>query len=152
MNLKIVTIAHRKLKTIWKLTVTGIYGVRMGCSTWWELILTYVNYTIATFTRKDPLLHLKAKMRRVKKEYLRNGIYIFKEARLPSLDSMHEISFAFIIDDTFLVYLKHGDCYDEAKINALYEWLSEGPYCLRNELVDVTISGGGILFWTREAG
>ncbi|MDR2067509.1 MAG: hypothetical protein LBP41_00785, partial [Holosporaceae bacterium] len=56
--------------------------------------------------------------------------------------------------ETFFVYLKYDDCYDEAKLNALYEFC-EGPYGLRNEQVDVTVGdnvGGGVSDWTREAG
>ncbi|MDR2174837.1 MAG: hypothetical protein LBO82_02720 [Synergistaceae bacterium] len=155
MSLNIAKVIFRKLKTAWKLTSIGVRAVYTGQYTLWEFMLSYVNYTIATFTHKDLLLPFKAKVKRMKK-YLRDGVYVFKEVRLPMLNSgiAADIMLAYVVDDTFLVYLKHNDCYDEAKINALYEYLPDGPYCLRNEQVDVTLdnAGGGVSSWTREAG
>jgi FkbM family methyltransferase len=96
---------------------------------------------------KDFLPHAQAKLKRLKKEYLRDGVYVFKEARLPSLEPAYEFVLPGVIEDTFSVYLRYGDCYDEEKINALYEtfFLSEGPYGLRNEQVDVTVEEGDIV-------
>jgi hypothetical protein len=147
------------LKTVWQRVLKKILrhtgGVYVGADTLWEFMLYCVDYTVAAFIHKKPHLHSKAKLKRLKKEYLRDGIYVFKDARLPSLDAEKEFFLSWSVDDTFFVYLKCGDCYDEAKINALYKFLPEGPYGLRNERVDVTVGdnvGGGVSYWTREAG
>ncbi|MDR2175531.1 MAG: hypothetical protein LBO82_06295, partial [Synergistaceae bacterium] len=154
MSLNIAGTLVRKLKTVREVTLIGLNFLYTGQYTLWEFMLSYVNYVIATFTHKDLLLHLKAKVKRMKKKYLRDGVYVFKdgiyvlkEVRLPALDPVNEIAFFnAVIVDTFLVYMKYDDCYDEEKINALYECLPEGPYGLRNQQVDVTLdyAGGGV--------
>jgi FkbM family methyltransferase len=141
MSLNIAKIALRKLKTAWGLA----RSTQIGFYTPWELTLAYVNYTIAAFAHKDYPLHLKAGSRRLKKEYLRDGVYVFKEARLPSLNPADEIALVTEVGNAFFVYLKHDDCYDEAKINKLYEFLPDGPYGLRNEQVNVTVEKGDIV-------
>jgi hypothetical protein len=145
------------LKTVWQRISTRIGCVYVGADTLWEFILYCVNYIVVVFIlRRNPHLHLRAKSKRLGRKYLRDGIYVFKEARLPSLDTEKEYFFvSSSFDDTFFVYLNCDDCYDEAKINALYKFLPEGPYGLRNERVDVTVGdnmGGGVSYWTREAG
>ena len=143
MRFKIIL---KKLKKAWNLIFIGIHCVHIKYYTLWEFMLLYANSVMINFTHKDLRLHIKAKSKRLKKEYFRDGVYELKEARLPSLSSAETISFVSNnIDNTFLVYLKHGDCYDEAKINALYTLLPEGPYGLRNEQVDVTLSPGDIV-------
>jgi FkbM family methyltransferase len=153
MSLKIAKVAVRKLKTAWKLTWTGLGLLHLGVYTPWEFMLSYVDRVAANCMRRDPCLYPRAKSKRLKKEYLRDGVYVFKDARLPLLDTKNELGFfSSIVDDIFLVYLKYDDCYDDAKINALYKFLPDGPYGLRNERVDVTIGdsdnmggGGGIV-------
>jgi FkbM family methyltransferase len=143
MNFKII---FKKLKSAWELAWSGIYYVYIGYYTLWEFTLLYVNRIAVNFIHKDLLLHLKAKLKRLRKEYLRDGMYVLKEARLPLLNLTEEFSFVCNnVDNTFFVYLKYDDCYDEAKINAFYTLLPEGPYCLRNEQVDVTLNVGDIV-------
>ena len=125
--------------------MTGMGRVYIGCYTPWEFILSYINSIMVNFIRKDLCLHLKSKLKRLKKEYLRDGIYVLKEVRLPLGDPTNGEGFASILDDTFFVYLKHDDCYDEARIGALYSLLFEWPYGLRNEQVDVAVNEGDIV-------
>lgn len=91
-------------------------------------------------------LRLKVLTDRLKKEFLRDQIYVLKEIKLPLLDPVNErLLFGYVIEDTFLSYLKFGDCYDEEFVDIYYEILPEGLYGLRNNLVDVRISPGDIV-------
>ncbi|GHV33861.1 hypothetical protein FACS1894187_03270 [Synergistales bacterium] len=76
------------------------------------------------------------------------GMYMLKDAILPCLSynsdfSLYSVSGVF--KDTFLVYMKYDDCYDEPIIDALFEVLPEGPYGLRNDAVNVTVEAGDIV-------
>jgi FkbM family methyltransferase len=58
---------------------------------------------------------------------------------LPEVSYYDTVSLAGgIFKDTFSVYMDYGDKYDEETINHLFDD-GEGPYGLRNTLVDVTV-------------
>ncbi|GHV43967.1 hypothetical protein FACS1894204_00200 [Synergistales bacterium] len=46
--------------------------------------------------------------------------------------------------NVFFVYLKYDDIYDDRKIGPFYD-VDEGPYGLRNDIVDVTVEAGDIV-------
>jgi FkbM family methyltransferase len=133
-------ILKRKVSTVRSLT--NIYRDRL---TLWELALMYINYAVVNLTRRDFTLHIRAMRKRIKK-YVKNGLYVIKDVRLPLLD--HEKTMSFynsVFEDTFLVYTLHDDCYDEARIGRLMNGPMEGPYGLRNGFVDVTVKEGDIV-------
>jgi FkbM family methyltransferase len=113
----------------------------------WEFTLMYVNYIIATFTRRDLTLHIRAMYNRLSKKYAKNGLNIIKDVRLPQLDlETKKMLYGGVFRDTFLVYAEYDDCYDEARISHLLNNPAiEGPYGLRNDLVDVTVEPGDIV-------
>jgi FkbM family methyltransferase len=116
----------------------------------WEFILMYVNYIIATLIHRDFSLHVHAMHKRRSKKYIaryvKNGLNIIKDVRLPLLDPENTIEFyACIFEDTFLVYTEYDDCYDEARIDHLMDSPTDGPYGLRNDLVGVTVEEGDIV-------
>ncbi|MDR2179729.1 MAG: FkbM family methyltransferase [Synergistaceae bacterium] len=119
----------------------------MGVDTPVEFLSLCANYLIMFFTHKNYQLHFKAAQNRLKKKYLSDGIYSFKEVRLPLLDTATGNSFGgYVFKDTFFVYMERNDCYDEASINLYYDLLHEGPYGLRNDIVNVTVEAGDIVF------
>jgi hypothetical protein len=156
MSFNMAKTALRKLKTALHLPLEGIHGVYIGRCTPWEVLLIYVDRTIRNLTKKSPHFYSRSRLKRLKREYLRDGMWVFKEVRFPPLDRECELMLPNVLDDTLLVYLEYGDCYDEAKIKALCEYLPEGPYGLRNDRVDVTIDaiagGGGYCSGRRKLG
>jgi FkbM family methyltransferase len=94
---------------------------------------------------RDRLNH-KAVGRAFRKKYFAaDGSYHIGEARLPELSPNDTYLFAIaIFKDTFSVYLDYDDQYDEKTINHLYDD-GEGPYGLRNSVVDVTVERGDIV-------
>ncbi|GHV51702.1 hypothetical protein FACS1894216_06370 [Synergistales bacterium] len=89
------------------------------------------------------------KAKELKKEFAAiDGVHHLGEARIPVLDEWDVIDVGFwlaVKDDTFCVYLDYADCYDEDKIDGLFDTLPEGPYGLRNNKVDVTVEPGDIV-------
>ncbi|GHS95756.1 hypothetical protein AGMMS50276_12550 [Synergistales bacterium] len=72
------------------------------------------------------------------------GMYILKDAILPYWN-YNWLSLLYVFEDTFLVYMKYDDCYDEYKIDMLFDTLWEGPYGLRSDVVDVTVKADDIV-------
>ncbi|GHT01860.1 hypothetical protein AGMMS50276_30850 [Synergistales bacterium] len=73
------------------------------------------------------------------------GMYMFKDAMLPYLSPYENPALPPVLKDTFLVYMEYDDCYDESKIDVLFDALPEGPYGLRNGAVDVTVKPGDVV-------
>ena len=135
------------LSTIWKLIWRRVRRLYIGIDTPWEFLSFCANYAIILFTRKNYGLHFKAIQNRLQKKYLTNGVYAFKDARLPLLDTaiVNNLTEG-VFEDTFFIYMECEDCYEEAKINCYYDLLHEGPYGLRNDVVDVVVEAGDIVF------
>jgi hypothetical protein len=81
MNLRFTRSAFGKLKTEWNKMQKGIAAVSDGSYTLWEFMLGCAAHVIKIFTSETPAFHVKAKLKRRKKAYLRNGMYVLKEAR-----------------------------------------------------------------------
>jgi FkbM family methyltransferase len=141
-SLSFFQVLKRKLNTARVLTEE--YRGRL---TPWEFALMYVNYVILMLTHRNFGLHIHAMYKRLlrpKRKYrfqnlLKNREYVIKDVRLPPLDLHAETIFHGVFYDTFWVYTQFDDCYDEDKIGQIFELLPEGPYGLRNDLVDVTV-------------
>jgi FkbM family methyltransferase len=134
------------LSVAWELIWRRVRRLCVGIDTPREFLSLCVNYAIMFFTHKNYQLHFRAAQNRLKKKYLREDIYSFKEARLPLLDSVNGNTLGgYVFEDTFFIYMECGDCYDEASINLYYNLLHEGPYGLRNNIVDVTVEAGDIV-------
>jgi FkbM family methyltransferase len=96
--------------------------------------------------RKNSLLHFKARRDRLEKEYRAGDVYVFKEARLPFLESsIGDLFWGSVFEDIFWTYLKHDDCYEESSMQPYYDLLQEGTYCLRNSAVDVRVEAGDVV-------
>ncbi|MDR1740741.1 MAG: FkbM family methyltransferase [Synergistaceae bacterium] len=122
----------------------------------WELFLAIFDLAAVNVVGHNPGFYQKACNRR-KAKFLRawpletrrivkDGAYVIKDVRLPLLDRANEETlFNFGWGDTFLVYSEFGDRYDESLIGDLFDKLAEGPYCLRNDTVDVTVEPGDVV-------
>jgi len=133
-----------------KLIRNKFRGLLAGHYTAWEFFIYCVNSTILLFTRRNFYLHAKARGKRLKKKYLvhKEGYehYALKEVRLPLLKSPEDDVFWWhIFEETFLFYMDYDDCYDETKMAQYYELGGDGPYCLYNNMVDVTVKAGDVV-------
>ncbi|MDR1741231.1 MAG: FkbM family methyltransferase [Synergistaceae bacterium] len=73
-----------------------------------------------------------------------DGVLHIGEVRFPKLEVDDALMLSrIIIHETFEVYLKHDDCYDERVTD--FKALPDVPYCLQNDLVDVTVKPGDIV-------
>ena len=123
-----------------------------GYYTPWEFFLFCVSSVVRLLTRRDLFLHGKAKVKRMTKEYLvredGHEHYAIKEARLPLLSDPVDYRFfwSFVFFDTFLFYTHYDDCYDETMTDKYSYQCDEGPYGLRNDMVDVTVKAGDVVF------
>ncbi|MDR1916166.1 MAG: FkbM family methyltransferase [Synergistaceae bacterium] len=118
-----------------------------GLDTPWEFFLLCINCIVRIIVRKNFRLHVRSAERRMMRQHLKDGILIFREIRFPAIDPQlsSEASVKGIIEDTLFVYCKHDDCYEESEMESYYDLLSEGPYCFRNDLVDVTVEAGEVV-------
>ena len=75
------------------------------------------------------------------------NFYQFKKIKIPRLNSdMEREFFGQSYEDDFFCYLNLDDNYKEKDINKYYYLLMEGPYCLCNDLVDVRVKQGDVVF------
>ena len=133
-------------KTLLELIARRYQRMRIGLDTFTEFLLLFVDYAPILMKKKPGQHRLKYLVNRLRKEYLQEQCYIFKDIRLPLLDHVNEsLFFGYVMEDSFLSYLKFDDCYDEDIMNIYYDLLPEGPYGLRNNFVDVSVSAGDIV-------
>jgi len=133
-----------------KLVRNKFRGVLAGWYTPWEFFLYCFNSVVLALTRRNFFLHAKARGKRLKKKYLvrENGHEhcSLKGARLPLLEPADDCIFwGYTFEDTLLFYTDYDDCYDETKMAQYLELGKEGPYCLRNDMVDVTVKAGDVV-------
>ena len=136
MNPKVVReLARRRIRRLW-----------LGLDTQWEFLLLCTDYATALLTGKNPQIHLKALQNRLKRKYLRGETYVFKEVRLPRLDDVNEsLLLRYVFEDTFFVYMCHGDRYGEAEMSSYFDLLHEGPYGFCNDRVNVVVEAGDVV-------
>jgi FkbM family methyltransferase len=134
-----------KQRTAWEKALNKFHRMYMGIDSPWEFLLIVVGYFCGKICGKK-VDYARAARKRLKRNYLKKEFYEFKSARLPLLDPINErVFFRACFEDTFHVYLNYEDCYNEVRIRALYEDLEEGPYGLRNDVVDVVVEAEDVV-------
>ena len=134
------------LTTVWKLTLHKIRRLCAGFDTPRVFFLLCVNYLMVFFGHKNCFLHFKARRDHLEEQYRAGDVYVFKEVRLPFLESSTgDFFWGSVFEDIFWTYLKHDDCYEESSMNPYYDLLQEGTYCLRNDVVDVRVNAGDVV-------
>jgi FkbM family methyltransferase len=120
-----------------------------GVDTPVQFLIFCITYPIYIILRRKFKLHTelqkKCAINRIVKKYLRNGVYVIKEAYLPQVDTRMYHSFCNVFVDTLFVYAERNDNYDEADMDSLFDCFCEGPYGLRNPVVDVRVKPGDIV-------
>ena len=120
---------------------------KLGFLTKKEFALLLLNALLKRPARGKSHLAYSAKADRLRGQYLKDGTFVFKEARLPLLDAEDEsLFFGWVFDDIYHVYLEHDDDYREEAMLDFYDSLPEGTYCLKNDVVDVRIEPGDVVF------
>ncbi len=112
-----------------------------------EFALLLLNALLRRPARGKSHLAYSAKANRLRGQYLKDGVFAFRDARLPLLEAEDEsLFFGWVFDDIYHAYLEHDDDYREEAMVGFYDSLPEGTYCLKNDVVDVRVEPGDVVF------
>ena len=125
----------------------GIRRVNYGLETKNEFLLRCVDKVLKTFSGKQSNLRKNAFIKRLVANCKRDDAYHIKDIKFPLLGKEHEdLLFASIFEDTFgIYYYTSDDKYDEKTFDKFDSVISEGPYGLVNEKVNVLVKPGDIV-------
>lgn len=78
--------------------------------------------------------------------YVKEDHYDLSGIKLPIMDAnTMRAFFKQSFEDDYYIYLFGNDDYEEKIIDKYFYLLIEGPYCLKNNLIDVTVKAGDIV-------
>ena len=88
--------------------------------------------------------HMMKKMQSL--GYVKSNHFDFKGIKIPMLDKKtNEDFFNAMFEDDYYIYLFENDNYEEKFMDKYYYLLIEGPFCFKNELVDVQVKPGDVV-------
>ncbi len=125
--------------------------MRAGIMTPFEFVIMCADKGLSFVTRSDVHMGDSLMARRIIKQLRSEGCaekdyYRLKDAKIPVLEGKYKSDFfSNTIFDVFYCYMYLDDNYSESEINKYFYLFPEGPYCLKNDLVDVRINPGDIV-------
>lgn len=125
--------------------ITAINKVHFKIETPWSIIINKIN---KVFLGKNQANKLKYVFNgnKLKTKYLHNSIWNFNGIKLPYYlkDNTGGLMYLVYLDSLFM-YCNHNDNYDNKLVDQLDLLLPEGPYCYKNQIVDITIKPNNIV-------
>ena len=110
-----------------------------------DVLIHKLNKLLFGKKRANEIIFIKQGVQ-LRKRYFINGIWNFKGIKLP--DYSHELSnwlMYQIYMDTLFTFCVHQDNYSSQLIDKLDQYLPEGTYCYKNNVINVTVEKDDVI-------